>query len=389
MKVVLELQDQPSNVRKVTVRHDIVIGRGADCNLRLSAPQISRRHCFLRVGRDEVSVTDLDSSNGTFVNGKRIPSGTRCQLANGSELSLGPIRFRIHIRDEAAAADSSAHAGDSRSSAKTVHAAHAGDSSTVVADANAILSGGPLTLGNAMKLSVEQAGSAAESSEETARIAGFKDEVSAPFGEQQGQGSDRVDSRPRNADAGPKIAATNASPIASELASSVPVASQNDNGLDDPPTAAASKSASSALAGSPQTSKSAEDLSIATFFNHDLGSAAELDVVEIVEDDPPDEPSVPLSHASSDVELVEDVDEVVEVVEVEEYIEEVLPVDAVVEVVEEIQDVEEVNDEDLDLDVVEVVEEVAESGEDWFGNTASDEGDDDIDPELNKFLKGF
>ena len=106
MKVVLELQDQPSNVRRITVRHDIVIGRGSDCNLRLSAPQVSRRHCFLRVGRDSVSVTDLDSSNGTYIDGVRITAGKRYDVADGAQLSLGPIRFIIHMRAEAVAADS-------------------------------------------------------------------------------------------------------------------------------------------------------------------------------------------------------------------------------------------------------------------------------------------
>ena len=105
MKVVLELQDQMSNVRKITVRHDIVIGRGADCNLRLSAPQISRRHCFLRVGRDGVTVTDLDSSNGTWVEGRRIDSGVRCDVQDGNFLSLGPIRFLVHVRAEAVSSD--------------------------------------------------------------------------------------------------------------------------------------------------------------------------------------------------------------------------------------------------------------------------------------------
>lgn len=105
MKVVLELQDQPSNVRRITVRHDIVIGRGSDCNLRLSAPQISRRHCFLRVGREGVSVTDLDSSNGTYLDGKRLKPGKREEITNGASLSLGPIRFIVHVRDEAVSAD--------------------------------------------------------------------------------------------------------------------------------------------------------------------------------------------------------------------------------------------------------------------------------------------
>jgi hypothetical protein len=105
MKVVLELQDQPSNVRRITVRHDIVIGRGSDCNLRLSAPQVSRRHCFLRVGRDSVSITDLDSSNGTYIDGVRITAGKRYDVADGSQLALGPIRFIIHMRAETASTD--------------------------------------------------------------------------------------------------------------------------------------------------------------------------------------------------------------------------------------------------------------------------------------------
>ncbi len=108
MKVVLELQDQPSNVRRITVRHDIVIGRGSDCNLRLSAPQVSRRHCFLRVGRDSVSVTDLDSSNGTFVDGKQIVSGKRHDLVDGTELALGPIQFLIHVQAEVVTPEDSA-----------------------------------------------------------------------------------------------------------------------------------------------------------------------------------------------------------------------------------------------------------------------------------------
>lgn len=101
MKIILELLDQASSVRRITIRHDIVIGRGSECNLRLSAPQVSRRHCFLRVGRDGISVTDLDSSNGTWVNGSRIPPGTRKELTDGAQVSLGPVRFLLHVRPEA------------------------------------------------------------------------------------------------------------------------------------------------------------------------------------------------------------------------------------------------------------------------------------------------
>ena len=90
MKVILELQDQPANAKRVTVRHDIVIGRGSDCNLRLSTQQVSRRHCFLKVGRDEVSVTDLDSSNGVYVNAQRA---TKTELRDGDTIQIGDALF--------------------------------------------------------------------------------------------------------------------------------------------------------------------------------------------------------------------------------------------------------------------------------------------------------
>ena len=167
MKVVLELQDQPSNVRRITVRHDIVIGRGSDCNLRLSAPQVSRRHCFLRVGRDSVSVTDLDSSNGTFIDGTRITAGKRYDIANGAQLALGPIRFIIHVRSDVAVAGTakSGSAPDSkrsRSGRDAVAGFVADDNSTVNAQM------GPEHEKAQMDFAVEQAGESAEPHEPTA-----------------------------------------------------------------------------------------------------------------------------------------------------------------------------------------------------------------------------
>lgn len=115
MKVVLELQDQPSNIRKVTVRHDIVIGRGAECNLRLSAPQVSRRHCFLRIGADGAFVSDLDSSNGTLLNGDKLGSGKRYVLNDGAILQIGPLKFLARVFSEEPAPDSvQIHVADDR-----------------------------------------------------------------------------------------------------------------------------------------------------------------------------------------------------------------------------------------------------------------------------------
>lgn len=100
MKVVLELHQQSSNIRRVTVRHDIVIGRGSDCNLRISVPEVSRRHCFLRIDSNrEVNITDLESSNGTWLNRQRTVPGKRYSVEDGMMLAIGPVQFIAHISD--------------------------------------------------------------------------------------------------------------------------------------------------------------------------------------------------------------------------------------------------------------------------------------------------
>ena len=48
------------------------IGRHDDCLIRIRSSQVSRRHCELHLDRGKLLVRDLGSSNGTFVNGKRV-----------------------------------------------------------------------------------------------------------------------------------------------------------------------------------------------------------------------------------------------------------------------------------------------------------------------------
>jgi len=100
MKVILELVGQYSNIRCVTVRHDIVIGRGSECNLRVSAPQVSRRHCFLRISEGQVSVTDLESSNGTWLDGQRVVPGKRYFIEDGMMVAVGPVKFTATLAED-------------------------------------------------------------------------------------------------------------------------------------------------------------------------------------------------------------------------------------------------------------------------------------------------
>ena len=53
-----------------------LIGRAADCKVRLDSSTVSRHHARLRIAAGEAVLEDLDSKNGTFVKGRRIDSPT-------------------------------------------------------------------------------------------------------------------------------------------------------------------------------------------------------------------------------------------------------------------------------------------------------------------------
>lgn len=77
---------------------DFLIGRGDDCDLPLYDPGVSRHHCLIRMRGHDATVSDLGSSNGTFVNGHRLVS--QASLKTGDELQLGPCRFILDLGDD-------------------------------------------------------------------------------------------------------------------------------------------------------------------------------------------------------------------------------------------------------------------------------------------------
>ena len=74
-----------------------VIGRKEDCDLRIPLPEISRKHTLLIVTGEAVTIRDLGSANGTYVNNKRI---TETELSAGDHIVIGPMVFTIQINGE-------------------------------------------------------------------------------------------------------------------------------------------------------------------------------------------------------------------------------------------------------------------------------------------------
>ncbi len=72
------------------------IGRNGECGIQIKLGVVSRRHCQVIVRKDKVKVRDLGSSNGTFVNNRRIQEVT---IGAGETLTVGPVIFTVVIDD--------------------------------------------------------------------------------------------------------------------------------------------------------------------------------------------------------------------------------------------------------------------------------------------------
>lgn len=68
------------------------VGRSPGADLVVDAALVSRLHCRLSADEPGIEVVDLNSTNGTFVNGKRVRQAT---LLAGDSLMVGRVVFRI------------------------------------------------------------------------------------------------------------------------------------------------------------------------------------------------------------------------------------------------------------------------------------------------------
>lgn len=95
----------PGSTRVVRLTSEVVtLGRQEDCQVRIVSSEVSRKHCQLFEKKGLLLVKDLKSSNGTFVNGKRIQD--QLVLEPGNILTVGPVTFRVdkeEAREPAAA----------------------------------------------------------------------------------------------------------------------------------------------------------------------------------------------------------------------------------------------------------------------------------------------
>jgi len=76
----------------VLAKGDSIAGRGASSSVYLPDVTVSREHARLSVTADKLTITDLASTNGTYINGVRHATGT---LSIDDLLMIGKFRLRV------------------------------------------------------------------------------------------------------------------------------------------------------------------------------------------------------------------------------------------------------------------------------------------------------
>jgi pSer/pThr/pTyr-binding forkhead associated (FHA) protein len=93
--LALAVEAGPAAGERIPIGEELIVGRAEPGPGRLNGdPEVSRRHAsFSELEPDEVLVEDLASTNGTFVNGRRILAPT--VAVPGDEIRTGTTVMRV------------------------------------------------------------------------------------------------------------------------------------------------------------------------------------------------------------------------------------------------------------------------------------------------------
>ncbi len=69
------------------------VGKGDQCDIIINDPHVSRVHALIKVAADQAVFTDQGSTNGTWLDGKRISAPVK--LVKGAVLSFGELRIVV------------------------------------------------------------------------------------------------------------------------------------------------------------------------------------------------------------------------------------------------------------------------------------------------------
>ncbi|HKL85830.1 MAG TPA: FHA domain-containing protein [Treponemataceae bacterium] len=83
------------NNSKVKLVEKITIGRSADNDIVIDNKLTSRHHAIVQKIKDEYFLKDDGSTNGTFLNGKKVPDGKYVKLHKQDKVTIGNVHLII------------------------------------------------------------------------------------------------------------------------------------------------------------------------------------------------------------------------------------------------------------------------------------------------------
>jgi pSer/pThr/pTyr-binding forkhead associated (FHA) protein len=81
--------------KKVPIVHRLTLGRDPKCSISLEDKLASREHAVIQKIKDDFFIQDLHSTNGTFVNGTRIPPGDYVRLRLSDTILIGRTELSV------------------------------------------------------------------------------------------------------------------------------------------------------------------------------------------------------------------------------------------------------------------------------------------------------
>ncbi len=92
---LLQLKGPQIGARIFLAEGETTVGRSEACKVVVDAESVSRSHCSLFVAGHEVRLLDLGSTNGTWVNGRRLQPAEPTLLKVGDRIELGEIVYKL------------------------------------------------------------------------------------------------------------------------------------------------------------------------------------------------------------------------------------------------------------------------------------------------------
>jgi len=99
-KPILFAHEGPLGGLSWTLASETIIGRDETCNIHIYDRQVSRKHAMINIHTEGmVTITDLGSKNGVFLNGERIKDTT--ELKDGDAIKIALIQELIFVSSDA------------------------------------------------------------------------------------------------------------------------------------------------------------------------------------------------------------------------------------------------------------------------------------------------